>query len=92
MFYYRPPTKLREGKVFTGVCLSTRWGGVSGPMSFPGVGGYLWYQVPSVGGGYFHGQGVGMSTGRGWSMSRGHLAPPRHGIQRDMVDKRAVRI
>ena len=25
--YYRPPTKLREGNVFTGICLSTAGGG-----------------------------------------------------------------
>ena len=36
-FSYRPPTKLREGNAFTGVCLST--GGV----------GYPWYQVLSGG-------------------------------------------
>ena len=40
--------------------------GISGPMSFPGVCGYLWYQVPSV--------GVGMSTG--WSMSREESTHP----------------
>ena len=40
-YFYRPPTKLREGDVFTCVCLSTAGGGVgiSGPMSFLGGGG-----------------------------------------------------
>ena len=46
VIYYRPPTKLRKGDVFTGVYLSSgRWGRVSlvagpflvpGPMSFLG--------------------------------------------------------
>ena len=36
VIYYRPPTKLRKGDVFTGVCLSTGRGV-----------GYLWWQVPS---------------------------------------------
>ena len=36
LYYYRPPTKLREGNVFTGTCLSTG-------------GGYPWSQVLSVG-------------------------------------------
>ena len=50
---YRPPTKMREGNIFIGVCLSTR-------------GGYLWYQVPlgvcRVG----YVQGLGMSRGGGY--------------------------
>ena len=36
--YYRPPTELRQGNVSTGVCQSFCSRGVSGPMSFPGVG------------------------------------------------------
>ena len=35
--FYRPQTKLGEGNVFIGVCPQ---GGISGPMSFPGVYGY----------------------------------------------------
>ena len=52
--FYRPPTKLREGNVFTGVCLFTGRGRVSvapgsflvpGPMTFLELG-YLWFHVP----------------------------------------------
>ena len=46
-FHYRPPTKLREGNIFTGVCLSMRRGRVSlvsGPLW--GVG-YVWPHVLS---------------------------------------------
>ena len=48
---YRPPTKLREANVFTGVCHSVHSGrgGISlvrGP--FQGVG-YFWSHVPSMG-------------------------------------------
>ena len=38
---YHPPTKLREGNVFTGLSvILSIWGvvGIPGPMSFPGVG------------------------------------------------------
>ena len=42
--YYRPPTKLREGNAFTGVCHSVHGGGeawlVPGPFF---GGGYVWY-------------------------------------------------
>ena len=53
-YYYRPPTKLGEGNVFTGVCLFT-WGR------------YVWYQVPS-GGGWVCESGLGMCGGDvlGW--------------------------
>ena len=44
--HYRPQTKLRQGNVFIGVCLST--GGISGSVSLL-WGGYLWYHVPSGG-------------------------------------------
>ena len=51
---YRPQTKLREGNVFTGVCLSTEW--IS-----PWVGGgHLWYQVHSWGSGGWVCPGVSM--------------------------------
>ena len=58
--YCRPQTKLREGNVFTGVCLST--GRRSGHLSSHILsGGYLWYQVPlwgvCPGGGYNQGMG-----------------------------------
>ena len=81
------------GKVmFTQVSVCPRGvDGISGPMSFPGVCGYLWYQVPSVGGGYVHGQGLDMSRRVEYVQGRGY-STPRHGIQRNMVDKRAVRI
>ena len=42
MIFYRPPTKLEEGNIFTGVCRSFspwregEWVGISGPMSFLG--------------------------------------------------------
>ena len=38
MRFYRLPTKLQEGNVFTGVCLSTGRGvGISGPCAFQWV-------------------------------------------------------
>ena len=40
MYIYRPPTKLGEGDVFTGICQSfcPQGVGISGSMSFLGVG------------------------------------------------------
>ena len=57
MSNYHPPTKLREGNVFTGMCLLTR-----GEVCMPGLrsllkGGYVWSQLPCGGGG---GGGVGI--------------------------------
>ena len=56
---YRPPTKLGEGNIFTGVCHSVHKGGIGYhwsqvpswslvPCPFGGVG-YLWSHVPSWG-------------------------------------------
>ena len=39
-YFYRLPTKLREGSVFTGVCLFTGGGGMPEPRSLLGLGGY----------------------------------------------------
>ena len=53
--FYHPPTKLREGNVFTGICLSfcplERGVGMSGPRSLPE--GWVWpegwvYQTGSI--------------------------------------------
>ena len=50
--FYRPPTKLQEGNIFTGVILSMGWGAriflVRGPFYWVG---YLWSHVRSVRGG-----------------------------------------
>ena len=49
--HYRPPAKLREDNVFTGVCLFMKRGRVSlVPGPYQGVG-YLWSHVPSGRGG-----------------------------------------
>ena len=63
-YFCRPPTKLRKGNVFTGICLSTGggylWSYVPSGRGWVGLvsgvfwGGYAWYQVPS-GGGYVQG-------------------------------------
>ena len=76
--YYHPPTKLREGSVFTGFCLwyQVPSGGMSGP------------QVPSVGVGMSRGEWVCP----GWVVT--HPPCYRHlvGATIHTVDKRAVRI
>ena len=46
-YYYRPPMKLQESKVFTSMCLFTG-GCISGSLShLVVVGGYVWSHVPS---------------------------------------------
>ena len=68
---FRPQTKLRQGNVFTGVCLFTG-GGISGP----------WYQVPS--GGWVSRRWVCPGDGYvqgGWACPGGWVLTPRiHGI------------
>ena len=70
--------KLREGNVFTGVCLSRVGGYIWSHVLSGGEGGYLWYQVLLRGMGMSRGWlclGVGMSMG----MSGGYPTTLGHG-------------
>ena len=60
IFYYRQPKKLREGNVFTGVCLSTGEVSISGTRSPPGDE-YV--------------QGVGCLCPRGWVLTHPDMGP-----------------
>ena len=60
IFYYRHPKKLREGNVFTGVCLSTGGVSISGTRSPPGDE-YV--------------QGVGCLCPRGWVLTYPEMWP-----------------
>ena len=81
--FYRPPTKLREGNVFTGVCHSVRgWVSLSTPPpSCPrhGTSGEACEYQPC-------------HPIHGTSRSEYPTHLPRHRIQRDMFGNRAVRI
>ena len=79
---YCPSTKLEEGNVFTGVCLSMGVG-ISGPMSFQGVGisGPMSFLREFLVPGPFQ----GMDMSRGWVLipeicpGCGYPSPPIHG-------------
>ena len=101
-YFYRPQTKLREGNVFTGVCLSKGVGGclwshgpgmgISGIRSFP-EDGYFWYQVPfkrwvCLGHGYVQ----GWVCLQGWICRGVGNTPPPHPIPSEMIGNWAVRI